>query len=227
MQGVLSHNTDVMDKPTQDRFNRVDQDIRDVNESLKETNRQLYQMGQALGEIKGSLKPRGDVHWVIRFVVAPLLVLLVSGCAVFVYRSLDRRLTAIESFVAGNGGFVAGLRLQQNASNPSNPQSIAEVKQVLTTAKSAKIKIPQDIVDELGKRYVEATDKSPQAWDAALEFMGYKSFLNVDHAPPLKPSRPVQKDNTSYRINTIPNGRMGTTIAVGYSQFLMSHSCAL
>ena len=206
-----------MDKVTQDRFNRVDQDLRAVNETLRDVNHRLYEVGQDLGEIKGSIKPRGDVHWAIRFVAAPLLVLLVGGCATLIYRSLDKRLSAIEKFITDNGGFVAGLQLQRNASNPTDPANIQEAQRILVQAKSAKLRIPPDVVESAGKQFITSAPGNSDAWTAALQFVNYRSFLNADTAP--KPqglehvpqSKGPDKYNFSLHFIPIPKSIAGTT----------------
>lgn len=206
----------VMDKATNDKFNRVDQDIRDVNESLKEVNRGLFTLGVEIGELKGASKPGRDVHWLVRNVVAPLLVLLVAGCIGLLYINIDKRMDAIETYFRDNGGFIASLRLQKNGSTPADPKTIQEAKQVLVQARAAKLKIPADVVEIEGKKFVDAGQSNPGAWSVAMDFLSYKSFLDQSSVSLPGNMKPASSDQQSekYRFSlnfrAVPNGTPGT-----------------
>jgi len=89
----------------------------------------------------------------------------------------------IETFIHDNGGFIAGLRLQQCVTNPVNPQSIADVQQILKSAEKSKVAIPLDVVEYAGTKFMEVSQSNPSAWDAALSVVDYRSFLNAELAP--------------------------------------------
>jgi hypothetical protein len=98
MQILEIQSAETMDKPTQDRFNRVDADLRELIADLKETNRRVYDVVGSVRELKESVeKKHEDAHWVIRFIFAPLVVLLVTGVIGLAYHSLDNRLNAVEA----------------------------------------------------------------------------------------------------------------------------------
>ncbi len=78
---------------------------------------------------------------------------------------------------------VNARRIKQVASNPSDQTNIAEAKTVLAKAISERVKIEKTVIQEAGAKFLEASQKSPAAWGAALAFLNYKSFLNTAVAP--------------------------------------------
>lgn len=87
-----------MDKPTQDRFNHLDEDLRDLGANLKETDKRLFELVGTVREIKGNVEKKGsEAHWVVKLVIAPLIVLLFAALVGLAYRSFDQRLVAVEN----------------------------------------------------------------------------------------------------------------------------------
>jgi hypothetical protein len=50
---------------------------------------------------------------------------------------------------------------------------------LITAAHENAVQLPPAVIQENGLRFVEASEKSPAAWDAALAFLAYKSFVNT------------------------------------------------
>jgi hypothetical protein len=73
---------------------------------------------------------------------------------------------------------IVERKLTQASQNPGNPQNIKEVKAVLDRSKNAGIKITPSVVEDTGKKFLEAAKDDPEAWDAALAFVDYRSSLN-------------------------------------------------
>jgi hypothetical protein len=101
---------------------RLEEEQKKANEQLLAIDNRVrnlaHDVSHLQGENVGSSKPRGDPHWLIRFVVASLLVLSISALVALAYRSIDRRLENVESYIRDNRGLIAGLHLQQEASKP-------------------------------------------------------------------------------------------------------------
>jgi hypothetical protein len=76
-------------------------------------------------------------------------------------------------------------RLQEASKTPTDPQSVQEAKQVLSEAQAAGILAARSTVEQVGKKYISAGNDNPAAWDAALAFANYKSFLNSYLAIPV------------------------------------------
>lgn len=176
---------------------RLEQEQKDANARLERISERIGAIERRIAEVKGEVtglsKPRSDVHWTVRNVLAPLLVAIIVTSAGLAYHDLDKRLGNIEAFFHDNSGFIAGLRLQQNAVNPSDPHSIQDAKLVLAEATRAKIAIPAETVRSAGDKFLQASKNDPQVWNTALSFVDYRSLLNLLNStavPKLTDGRP-------------------------------------
>lgn len=118
--------------------------------------------------------------------------------------SIDKRLTAIDDHLKHLDADVATLKLSKLLSAPIKKGSQLQAKDLVSAARKNDIRLPTDLVEETGKRFVDASAQTPQAWDAALEFVNYKSFVNS--LPPTLPklaesTRPADFQ-TRYRWNS-------------------------
>jgi len=104
---------------------------------------------------------------------------------------MNGRLSGIEQNVSGIKASVGEIRLAQASTNPTSSSNIQEAKQVLEEAKKAKVKISQRVIEETGKRFMEVSQDNPEAWDASLAFLDYRTFLNADFAPKLSKPTPI------------------------------------
>ena len=77
------------------------------------------------------------------------------------------------------------IQLKQIASNPADPDNIKAAKALLAVAQTEKFKIASSVIETAGKRFLQVAQKDPQAWPAAQDFLGYRSFLNADFVPNL------------------------------------------
>ena len=85
------------------------------------------------------------------------------------------------------------------------------MQQILETAKKKKFKIPSDVVQTTGVKFVQAAHTSPDAWQAALAFLNYRSFENNVKINGKPQPTPPEQLNTHYDILTIgPMGRAYT-----------------
>jgi len=80
------------------------------------------------------------------------------------------------------------------------------VANLLSAAKDQKIVLDRQIVAETGKKFVQASPQSPAAWDAALGFLNYKSYVNS--VSPLLPNlRDARIVGTHYRLPPLKEGQ--------------------
>jgi hypothetical protein len=145
-----------------------------MNERLDTIDGRVFALAQSVSQAKTPAP--AETHWLLKAMV-PILatVLLAAGGAIV---NLLVRVSRIEGDLHDSAGFIAGLRLQQNATDPTSPQNVADVQQVLETAKKKKFKIPPDVVQATGVKFVQAAQTNPDAWNAALAFLDYRSFEN-------------------------------------------------
>jgi hypothetical protein len=188
---------------------RFDGELQATREAVGKIDARISNIEQKVarieGENAGASKPRSDVHWTIRYVVAPLLVVLIGGLGAFFFRSIDQRLQRLESLSQDNTASIAGLRLQANAANPKDQQTIWDTTHLLTKLESAKVKIPSQTLVSAGVKFISATTDHPDSWEAVLAFLDYRSFLNADFEPAPKPFSPSRKTNYQQSVTFKPN----------------------
>lgn len=102
----------------------------------------------------------------------------------------DDRLDEVEKRLSSIETSLFTTRTAQLADKPTDKKSAAEVKTILQTAKNNSVRLPQDVVEQSGKAFIDAASKEPVAWDAALQFLDYRSFLNAQLTPPLPSPQP-------------------------------------
>jgi hypothetical protein len=181
---------------------RLDDEQKKILERLGKIEDRILGFGVSVGRIEGAMEPPREIPWWVRFILAPLLV--AASIATVTAVILDYvKVARIETYLHDNGGFIAGLRLQQNAADPNNPQRIADVQQVLKSARKNKVVIPLDVVESAGKKFMDVSQSNPDAWSAALSFVDYRSFLNSGSLPPLSAGirRHSKDDNYELLLN--------------------------
>src|SRR5271157_317296 len=179
---------------------------------------------QQLSQIIDSLRPHGwgkVTHFLREWglaataVVVPLTLLgILITVVIFATNGITRnaefrthtedRLTSIEGSLVKINSTLDGMKLKQIGSNPANPESITEAKKVLIAAASAKTKIDPGIIKDVGGKFVDAAGKVPAAWNTALAFVNYKSFLDsLRGSSPIPPdAKLVTIEETNYFVPT-------------------------
>lgn len=185
---------------------RLDEEQKKTNGRLDEIDKKVYSLAQDIAQVKGSINPPTEKPWWLRFIVSPLIV-LASVAVVTAVITLLVKVSRIEGYLHDNAGVIAGLRLQQNATDPSNPQNVADVQQVLETAKKKKSKIPPDVVQTTGAKFIQAAQTNPDAWNAALAFLDYRSFQN--NVTLSAKAVPVPESNKHYLYDLAGTGPFG------------------
>ena len=170
---------------------RVDSDQKATASRVDNIENSLHKLEREVSEIKGLLKSSETPVWVKHYVY-PCCV-LISAAMVTAVIVLMVQMHGVQSFLSGNAGFIAGLRLEQM--NPASSKT-SEIKQILSQSEKQKIKIPADVIEKMGKEFIAAAKDDPSAWESALALVNYRSFLNESDAPhPVPPGiAPPQLD---------------------------------
>jgi len=95
-------------------------------------------------------------------------------------------------------------KLQRIAIGPIDPASIGETQALLMKAMDAHVRIAPSLVESMGKRFIDASSQNPSAWNAALQFVNYRSSLNSSF-----PSLPDTTNEPAFRdkyVINIPTG---------------------
>ena len=177
---------------------RIDSEQKTTASRVDAVDARLGNIESDIAEIEGVIKPK-ELPWAVRFFLFPLAVAaLVATVAAVIH--LEIAMNGIQTFIHDNGGFIAGLRLEKFT--PSDPQSLKEVRQIITQAKAEKVKIPIDVIINSGKRFIEASDGNHEDWPTAQQYLDYRSFLNADFVPNV--GQLTKSKDTKYRsyINT-------------------------
>ena len=155
---------------------RIDDEQKALANRVVDIDKNLRSLGRELSEIKGSIKPPAETPTWISFFLYPICV-IIAAAMVSTVITLEVQMHGVKVFLQENAGFIAGLKLQREA-RPDDPKSIAAVQQILSTAKARKIAIPQDVIESIGKQFVDASRTNVRAWSAALDFLEYRSSFN-------------------------------------------------
>ena len=131
--------------------------------------------------------------------------------------SLSRRRLVLQA-VTGAVGFSVAVslwRFQARAltsefSQASEADDYDAAIHVLERARSADVRLSKVLVREAGHRFIDAAGK-PEAWDAALACVSYKSFLNSGYEPSPGPLLPVTSN-----AELIFENRFNVTLQIGF-----------
>jgi uncharacterized membrane protein YeaQ/YmgE (transglycosylase-associated protein family) len=107
--------------------------------------------------------------------------------------------------VPGRVALASERKLLQISNTPNSPKSTFEAKQLLSVARAAEIKkISLPLLEETGTKFIEAGLEDPAAWNTALEFLNYRSFINASsNVPRFTPPLIDDEVHTNYRFNTV------------------------
>jgi len=135
----------------------------------------------------------------------------------------EDRLTGIEAAILKINSTLDGAKLKQIGADPTNPENIAQAKNVLIAAVSNGTKIDPNIVKDVGGKFIDAAEQDPTAWNTVLAFMNYKSFLDASSAQSLSMSVSTKPFTTHYSGvappgDKLPTARVPDGIAVPIEQ---------
>jgi hypothetical protein len=171
-----------------------------TSERLNTLDDRVFELGQEVGQLRGTTSPPipTEKPWWLSSIVGPLIVAVVVAI-VGTLITLLVKVSRIEGELHDNAGFIAGLRLQQNANDPTSPQNAADVRQVLENAKNKRFKIPPDVVKITGVKFVQAAQTNSNAWNAALALVDYHSSQN--HVTLSAKPAPLSESEVTYHTH--------------------------
>lgn len=73
------------------------------------------------------------------------------------------------------------LAIKTLSQQPPSKQSSQAIKEALSTAQIANLKLSPDVIQEVGRKFIAAASRDPIAWDAALAILDYRTFLNSEN----------------------------------------------
>jgi hypothetical protein len=86
------------------------------------------------------------------------------------------------------------LQLSLSSAQPTKSQNQAAVKQLLADARARAVSISPAVIQEAGATFIQAGLSDPGAWDVAMHFLSYKSFLtSIDINSPLPPGTKLEE----------------------------------
>jgi hypothetical protein len=194
--------------------------IQDVQRAVDDANDRTLRVGENVERLRDLVHTDVNVRlvrvderssnmmWAVGILAAVVLgawaqLLLMSG-----------RLSGMERDVSYIAKGMDELRLKKTAEKPTDPDNIKEAKEVLTHAKTAKIKLPHEMIESTGKQFIQVSQTNPEAWQVAIAYLDYKSFLNVGTIPSL-PATPLNK--TPYDTYYAPPASAGPLFSIGRS----------
>jgi hypothetical protein len=83
---------------------------------------------------------------------------------------------------------LAAQQIQQLAENPADKGSALEARQTIDADRKASIVLPSEVVQRVGRKFVDVSAQNPAAWGTTLSLLDYKSFVDSS-----SPSIPLQE----------------------------------
>lgn len=171
---------------------------------------------------KSRFRPETLAEW--SEVVGVALALVVATCTATWYLGglmlgnrinaalgpIQNKVNAINGDIREIKGELESLRsnldtvsLRQLSANPTDPDSAKSAERILMKAKASGTNLPSETISSVAKKFIAASQKSPDAWSAALAFFRYRSFLNASGASPLSNLTPYQHTHYNYFIEPV------------------------
>jgi hypothetical protein len=149
-----------------------------------------------LAEAVRALRPSGwrkAFHllreWAVLATTAAIIVAL-FGLVLTQWNAANTRLATEAAFRAETTEKLRGmdkeflaLRALLSANQPDRRQNQLAAKRLLADARQGIEQLPQDVVDQAGTSFIQAARKDPNAWGVALDFVSYRTLLNLPEMP--------------------------------------------
>jgi hypothetical protein len=87
--------------------------------------------------------------------------------------------------------------------NPEDKRNIREASKLLRTAEQTNQSISPQIIHDSGTRFIAASAREPEAWRAALNFLSYRSRLNIEISPPINSAVPDDNCKLEGKVNVV------------------------
>jgi hypothetical protein len=121
-------------------------------------------------------------------------------------------LSAINEHLKRIDGELSAISLEKIAANPVDRASALAAKKLIVEAKAASTQLPNNVIEQVGQKFIAASENEPAAWDTAVAFLDYKSSIN--NSLPI-PNEGFRKPGTyTYYHYNVPNGMEAPTLRV-------------
>jgi hypothetical protein len=142
---------------------------------------------QGAKRVMAFVRELGTIVAVISLIVALVGITLASLYQAFAHVEKEAqfrgetttKLTEIADHLKKIDNTLSSIQLASAAGDPVNPKNALEAKRLVTAAHQNAIQLPPAVVQENGLRFVEVSERSPEAWATVLAFLSYKSFVNT------------------------------------------------
>jgi len=180
-----------------------------LEKTVEDANDRTLRLGERVEELRDFVQKDVNVRlatveersrnilWALGIVIA-----VVSAIGVQLVL-MSSRLGGIEKDVSYLVKSVGELQIKKASEDAGSPESIKQAQDVLADATKRNIKISKEVVAKSGADFIAASPNSPQAWNAALAFLDYKSFLNSSAEIPVKSENLTSaSSSTHYDVQT-------------------------
>jgi hypothetical protein len=86
---------------------------------------------------------------------------------------------------------LSTLQLEKVAADPTDTNNALAAKKAIDLARTNSVQLPAPLIENVGQKFVAASNQNPQAWNAALAFLDYKTSTNA--LPPVYSTSPIVK----------------------------------
>ena len=157
------------------------------------------QVSTAIAQEINKFNPQG-VRKIARFirewslagtlVMAPIALLALAGSgwyyatsrvekqAIF-QKGTEDHFKVVDEHLAEIGRQLVEIRALVVGSQPTSTDNQNAAKKLLAEAKAGSISLPANLVQQVGDSFIGASKTNPLAWNTALQFVNYRSSLNV------------------------------------------------
>lgn len=187
------HSIEHDQKMKQTEWNTVDRRIRD--ELAKAEGPLIAKATEALRE---EFRPRGWRRATIFLrewglagtaIMVPIALLAIAAGAIYVaVARVDKQarfetnttntLSAINEHLGRIDQSLTAVQLRQTISQPTDRSDAIEAKKVIVSARENSVKLPADLIEQVGQKFLNASVENPPAWDTTLAMADYRSYLN-------------------------------------------------
>jgi hypothetical protein len=198
----------------------IEADLRDVGKRLISIEAQLKSpvpLGERIAAIEGRFDEKARDKRPNPYFVT-FLSLVGLGLLTYFYwlgsnvHDMGKRMTGIEQT----------LRLSQVSTDPKNPKNIKEAQVVLSTAQKKNIRIDPNVIKETGDKFIAAAATQPASWQVVQQYLGYRSFLNINLAPSLSKLEQVPYWQRLYAFDVRFEGEGNKTISIESDRTIVS-----
>jgi hypothetical protein len=173
----------------------------DLAKRIKDFEKESLKQGKKIAHIEGQLSaPKKPPH---PYVVP--LITFAGGAVLLFWGWISVTLVQHGNTLTGIRQSMLSLGITIAANAATAPQSQETAKTILTEAKKNSTPIPSPVVEQAGKKFIEAARADPKAWDVALQFVAYRSSLNSLYTPTgFQRKVNIKVPDSHYNVGSLP-----------------------